>query len=285
MRRMGPVAVFAAILMLASSMQVVEMEQHVKSEECRVCAESADTLHDIIAQNSTKEHVLRFLFDECTASATYTDDECRFIVDDFLKKTYEFSTDILKPRFLCPQLHLCAPAKQALFASEQNEVIMAKDESIIDHIRDDARCSFCQFFIETINGYLLKNTTVAELIVILEKVCDSLPVNETKKQECKLLMPMAAKFLQNLISKVPPDMACAILKLCPVKNRRREVAVLQMLVPTVTASIKCDLCTAAMGEVDRIIMRNQIVIQREAMELCLRLTAAVREKCVCHAGP
>ncbi|XP_052447464.1 prosaposin [Carassius gibelio] len=121
---------------------------------------------------------------------------------------------------ICSVLGLCggqserkAPSQLTVGLNEQGSLYSKPSRGTSHEVQVNPLCTFCMFFIKTIESMLPKERTEAAIVNLLEKICDYLP--SQYKDKCDNFVETYGKQLIDLLlSSLPPHAICTALGLC-----------------------------------------------------------------------
>ncbi|XDV19727.1 hypothetical protein PO909_025147 [Leuciscus waleckii] len=121
---------------------------------------------------------------------------------------------------ICSMLGLCgvqsereAPPELMVGLNEHGLLYAKPSRGTSQEVHSNPICTFCLFFIKTLEGMLPKERTAEIIENLLEKICDHLP--EHYKQTCNTFIETyGKKLIDLLLSSLPPHAICAALGLC-----------------------------------------------------------------------
>lgn len=137
-------------------------------------------------------------------------------------------------------------------------------------------CTICEFAITEIEKELSNNSTEAQIIAAVEKVCDILP--STVKDECKQLIEQEGPQIINLlINKADPKTVCTTLRLCTSS----VVAVPVMQEVAQPEGELCTICEFAISTIEKELSNNsteqEVIAAVE--KVCDILPSSVKDQC------
>lgn len=142
-------------------------------------------------------------------------------------------------------------------------------------VRDSPQCAICEYVMKEIENLIQDQTSEAEIVQAVEKVCNILP--STLTAQCKdLIATYGQAIIDLLVQEADPKTVCSFLALCsgvshvPVMDKQHFVE-----------GGFCDVCKMAVRYVDGILEQNatQSDIEEAVLKVCNFLPDAVKDEC------
>lgn len=142
-------------------------------------------------------------------------------------------------------------------------------------VRDSPQCAICEYVMKEIENMIQDQTSEAEIVQAVEKVCNILP--STLTAQCKdLIETYGQAIIDLLVQEADPKTVCSFLALCsgvshvPVMDKQHFAA-----------GGFCDVCKMAVRYVDGILEQNatQSEIEEAVLKVCSFLPDAVKDEC------
>ncbi|KAJ3610029.1 hypothetical protein NHX12_022123 [Muraenolepis orangiensis] len=197
-----------------------------------------------------------------------------------------------EPKKICSTVGFCSASKSTpmlklqpavaspalkLFPATKLEPEAAKPVKPVKPVRESPQCAICEFMMTEVESMLSDQTTEAEVINAIEKVCTILP--STLTAQCKdLIETYGQAIIELLVQEADPKTICTLLALCRGAHR----AVIPALdLASYTTGGYCDVCKMAVRYVDGILEQNatEAQIEEAVMKVCSFLPASVQTEC------
>ncbi|XP_059929337.1 prosaposin isoform X1 [Gadus macrocephalus] len=143
--------------------------------------------------------------------------------------------------------------------------------------KEAPQCAVCEFVMKEVEGMLEDETTEAQVIHTVEKVCNMLPATLTA--QCKdLIEAYGEAIIELLVQQADPKSICTVLGLCKGAHRSLIPA---LDLASYTTGGYCDVCKMAVRYVDGILEQNATEAQIEAAvrKVCNFLPGSVQTEC------
>ncbi|XP_077353732.1 surfactant protein Ba [Festucalex cinctus] len=136
---------------------------------------------------------------------------CKEEVDKVLPVAISLITVVAKPGDICKIMAACGSnEQQKTFGALVNEVLQL---AIIQANEKPTPCSFCIFFIKTLDDLLPKERTEDAVVEVMENVCHIMPISY--RDQCEVVIGQFSKTLMDaLLSYATPKAICALIRLC-----------------------------------------------------------------------
>ena len=155
--------------------------------------------------------------------------------------------------------------------SPQNDIPILEGNTPVQQ-PDGELCTICEFAISEIEKEISANSTEAQIIAAVEKVCDVLP--STVKAECKQLIESEGPQIINLlINEGSPKAVCTLLQLCTAAMPAVEQ-------PQVGGEL-CTICEYAITTIEKELSNNatEAEIIATVEKICDILPSTVKDEC------
>uniref|UniRef100_A0A8C7YI70 Saposin B-type domain-containing protein n=1 Tax=Oryzias sinensis TaxID=183150 RepID=A0A8C7YI70_9TELE len=144
---------------------------------------------------------------------------CKEEVDKMLPLAITFFTGVAKPGEVCKMLGLCnsCPNSEILsyFVNKALQANLQSDTS-------GPQCSFCLFFVKTLEEMLPQQRTEEAVAKLLDKICHILP--PSYRGQCEAIIDKFSKSVMDaFIHYATPQTICALLHMC--KQQQEEASV------------------------------------------------------------
>ncbi|XP_061655536.1 prosaposin-like [Phyllopteryx taeniolatus] len=174
---------------------------------CEDCTKIINLLIDLLSNTELQKKITQGIGNLCdhlpgkASMAAF----CKEEVDKILPVAISVITVVAKPRDVCKIMGLCGSNEQQKTLSNLvNKALQGKPIS---------PCSFCIFFIKTLDDLLLKERTEEAVVKLMEDVCHILPISY--RDQCEVVIGTFSKtLLDALLSYATPNAICSLIRLC-----------------------------------------------------------------------
>nr|XP_026692830.1 uncharacterized protein LOC100176110 isoform X7 [Ciona intestinalis] len=220
------------------------------STTCELCELVAGELDSLLTENSTESEIIAAVEKVCTILPSNLQTECKTLIDQYGKEIINLLAQQIKPAQLCATLKLCTSYA----------------------VSSSTTCEVCELVASELDKLLTDKSTETEIVDAVENICKVLPAN--LQTECKDLIDQYGTDLINLLAQeIKPSELCAAIKLCSsYKNTQIKVR----------SDVTCELCTAVMTQVDKLLSENatQTEIVAALDKVCMIIPGDLKQQCV-----
>uniref|UniRef100_H2ZIM6 Prosaposin n=1 Tax=Ciona savignyi TaxID=51511 RepID=H2ZIM6_CIOSA len=220
------------------------------STTCELCELVATQLDNLLKKNSTEAEIIAAVKKVCTILPSSVQVECRQLIDQYGSMIINLLAQEVTPAELCGAIKLCTSLK----------------------VSDSTVCDLCKLVAEQLDNLLTNNSTEAEIVAAVEKVCTILP--SSVEVECRQLIDQYGSVIINLLAQeVTPSKLCDALGLC-TSFKVKETKV--------KSDITCELCTVVMQQVDKLLGENSTETEIIAAldKVCMIIPGELKPQCV-----
>ncbi|KAJ3435946.1 hypothetical protein M0812_17988 [Anaeramoeba flamelloides] len=188
--------------------------------ECIVCTTVVSAAEQYLADGKTEAQI-EALLDKVCEKLPIGKSQCEDIVNEDVPKIIQFLEEKKTPQEICSLLGLCT--------SEVEE----KTEGGIE-------CIICTTVVNAAEKYLASGKTEAQIEVLLDKVCEKLPIG---KSQCKdIVKQYVPEIIQLLEESKTPEEICSLIGLCTSEVEEKT-----------EGGIECTVCDILIGLVEKYI--------------------------------
>ncbi|XP_057675472.1 prosaposin isoform X2 [Corythoichthys intestinalis] len=187
----------------------------IAGSPCDDCTKIINLLGDLFSNTDLQKKITKGignLCDHLPGKASMAE-FCKEEVDKIVPVVISLISVVAKPGDICKIMGLCGSNEQQKTLSILiNEVLqLAKGQ---ENEKPTSPCSFCIFFIKTLDDLLPKERTEEAVVQALEVVCQILPVSY--RDQCEVIVGRFSKTLIDaLMSYATPKAICTLIRLCP----------------------------------------------------------------------
>ncbi|CAL8257834.1 unnamed protein product [Lota lota] len=264
-------------------------------EDADVCEDCVKFLTDAQQQAKANETFVNSLIQQiesqCDLLGPGMSDLCKQYISQYAPLIIQQLMS-MEPKDVCTHVGFCSASKKSspmmklqpakaipalLIPATKVDSEASKQVKPMVRALDSPQCAICEFMMKEVEGMLEDETTEAEVIHTVEKVCNMLPTTLTA--QCKdLIDAYGQAIIELLVQQADPKTVCTVLGLCKGAHRT--------LIPTLdlasfTTGGYCDVCKMAVRYVDGILEQNATEAQIEAAvrKVCNFLPEAVQTEC------
>uniref|UniRef100_H2ZIM5 Prosaposin n=1 Tax=Ciona savignyi TaxID=51511 RepID=H2ZIM5_CIOSA len=259
---------------------IVRLKKNVgNAKYCTDCTNYMKDLQDVAANNkSIIAEIIAAVEKVCTILPSNVQVECRQLIDQYGSMIINLLAQEVTPAELCGAIKLCTSLKVFFIFSNffypsmfnYNPVTLLSS-LLLFKVSDSTVCDLCKLVAEQLDNLLTNNSTEAEIVAAVEKVCTILP--SSVEVECRQLIDQYGSVIINLLAQeVTPSKLCDALGLCTSFK---------------TAAFKsgngelCDVCKLIIQFLDQQIGSNATSKEVETAldQICAQLPASFKQTC------
>eukprot|EP01133_Synstelium_polycarpum_P002475 gene2475-2816_t len=202
--------------------------------ECMMCDYVVKKVAGYVSSNATEVQVLTYLDNDCKFLKTSKwVSACQTVVNEYEPMIFDYISSGALPDTICAKIGLCASFE-------------AFDASTLT-------CPVCTYLVSRVETYVAANSTEAEMIALLDKVCKDLGSKYSGicDSMVSVYLPEIVIYIEN--GHTAPEI-CTELQLCPPAVEEAihtvEVRVVQEIAQ-IAADISCELCEIVLNEIIR----------------------------------
>ncbi|CAG5121767.1 unnamed protein product, partial [Candidula unifasciata] len=237
---------------------------------CSVCEMIFLAMDHAIGSNTTQEKLEKLLIDDfCNRLPAPINGQCRDFVTKYSSQLIHVFVNDMDPKSICSMLGLCKNA---------TSVLQFKSRSETPKLTSNITCSLCKYVVSYVEDALKKNATEAEIVAILQGICNELPQNYS--QECKTLVSQYVPLIvQLLLAELKPEQICEALSFCQSQKLAVSQAKTQPQQPNDEV---CDICKDLVTSLESLLNENSTQTEIEAVldKVCKILPTNWSQQCV-----
>lgn len=177
---------------------------------CKDCTQIIHLLADMLSNPDLQKKIMNGLESVCDhlPGPAPTTQACKDEVEKMFPMAIKFLTGLVKPEELCKMIGLCSSGeKQEKLLENLAEAIQAAGD------QSSPQCSFCIFFVKTLEDLLPKERTEAAVIKVLEDICKIMP--SVYRDQCHSAVDKYSKLLMDaILGYATPQALCALIHMC-----------------------------------------------------------------------
>lgn len=248
-----------------------KMAQQTSSAECDVCKTIITELQSMEREKQTQEEVEQFLKEQICARLGSIKDLCDETVDTYGPELFEILASELDPSTVCNAIGFCA-------ASPIRAATPVKFTPAKKNLKTSGQCVLCEFIMKEVDQLLENNSTQAQILAALDKVCSILP--DTIKAQCTDFVdtygPAVIILLEQELS---PEVVCKTLGLC-AGSVKVEMPHIKLPVK-LNGGEMCGVCETVIQYVDSLLEQNATIeeIEQTLEKVCNFLPGNLKKQC------
>ncbi|XP_077478835.1 surfactant protein Ba [Stigmatopora argus] len=185
------------------------------SSPCEDCKKIINLLVDLLSNTDLQKKVTQGISNLCVhlpAKASMVA-FCKEEVEKILPVVISFISVVTKPGDVCKIMGMCGSQEQTEALSDLIKEALQFAQAQ-ENEKPTSPCSFCIFFIKTLDDLLPKERTEDAVVQAMEVVCQILPVSY--RDQCEVVISRFSKTLMDaLLSYATPKAICTLIRLCP----------------------------------------------------------------------
>lgn len=171
--------------------------------DCATCKESVQSVKTMLDEKALQDQILSYFQQFCPLLGSVAM-ECKLLVQMYLPTALKTIISEIDPEQVCEMVYVCPKSEHATATKVDHNVIQ-KSNSFT--------CTMCQTVVNRIEARIESNSTEAQIVQAVEKVCDHMPVNI--KPMCVGFIDVYGQyFVELLVNQFSPKQICHTLKLC-----------------------------------------------------------------------
>ncbi|CAF4835180.1 unnamed protein product [Pieris macdunnoughi] len=170
--------------------------------------------------------------------------------------------------------HVPVQNKQVNVKIVGSEAVLPIERMFVTYPKNDAVCSFCQYFLHYLQVELSDDNTEETIKKAVEEACDVLP--QSINSECRqFVTEYGPAVIALLVQEIDPASICPAMNLCTSTTEVRRVAIN-------SDKSNCPLCLFAVEQLEIMLKDNRTEqsIEKALDGLCNHLSAKLRTECV-----
>ncbi|XP_061148761.1 prosaposin isoform X3 [Syngnathus typhle] len=181
---------------------------------CEDCTKIMNLLIDLLSNTELQKritHGIGKLCDHLPGKASMAV-FCKEEVDKILPVAISLITVVAKPGDICKLMGLCGSNEQQKTFDYMVDKVLQFAAMPVNE-KPTSPCSFCIFFIKTIDDLLPKERTEEAVVKVMENVCHILPISY--HDQCEVVIGKFSKTLMDaLLGYATPKAICTLIRLC-----------------------------------------------------------------------
>ncbi|XP_065910429.1 prosaposin-like [Dysidea avara] len=166
--------------------------------ECVLCKLVMDELESVIKGNQTEEEIIQLVDDVCSELPSSIKAECKDFINDYGKEIIDALINDVMPSAVCTVIQLCSKVERK-------------------YPQGAVECDVCLFVAKYLDEYLDSNSTIEEIVKVMEDVCNV--ISSSLKKECtELLNTFGFEIVKQILNEITPKEICSDIKLCSSIN-------------------------------------------------------------------
>ncbi|XP_077999575.1 prosaposin-like isoform X3 [Glandiceps talaboti] len=239
-------------------------------EVCDFCKEVITTARNLIANKATQKQVVDFLDSACDLIPdAELKSMCRSAVDEYADVLFDLIVSEMDPETICTAMGLCKPGVAIKPMIKTVPIVDIKPAKKVAQ-KSSIECAVCTLAMQEIDSLITQNSTISEIISVVDKVCTILP--DTIRGECKTFIDdYGVQIINLLVLKLSPNEICTKLGLCTANQKSfRDLK-----------DTECSLCELVVQYLDSFIDKNQTKqkIVQGLHEFCNILPDSLKGQC------
>uniref|UniRef100_H2ZIM4 Prosaposin n=1 Tax=Ciona savignyi TaxID=51511 RepID=H2ZIM4_CIOSA len=270
---------YLSVYCIAFCLNIIFIQHLLTGDLCTDCTAFFSDWQEIIQNNkSVIAEIIAAVEKVCTILPSNVQVECRQLIDQYGSMIINLLAQEVTPAELCGAIKLCTSLKVFFIFSNffypsmfnYNPVTLLSS-LLLFKVSDSTVCDLCKLVAEQLDNLLTNNSTEAEIVAAVEKVCTILP--SSVEVECRQLIDQYGSVIINLLAQeVTPSKLCDALGLCTSFK---------------TAAFKsgngelCDVCKLIIQFLDQQIGSNATSKEVETAldQICAQLPASFKQTC------
>ncbi|KAF6725892.1 Prosaposin [Oryzias melastigma] len=174
---------------------------------CQDCTKIFELLEDMLSSSDLQKKIMAGIDHVCSLLPGPAASLCKEEVDKMLPLAITFFTGVAKPGEICKLLGLCN-------SCPKSEKMLTYDlQAIPQSDNSGPQCSFCLFFVKTLEEMVPQQRTEEAVTKLLEKICHVLP--PSYRSQCQAIVDKFSKTVMDaFIHYATPETICALLHMC-----------------------------------------------------------------------
>ncbi|XP_062319006.1 prosaposin isoform X1 [Osmerus eperlanus] len=268
-----------------------EAPSQENGDVCQDCVQFLTDTQQQAKTNSTfVDSLIEQIESQCDLLGPGISDLCKQYVSQYAPLVVQQLMS-MQPKDICARAGFCTAMKRSvpmmsLVAAQvvpSAQMIPATKVEVPKHgknmvrVRDSPQCAICEFVMKEIEDTLEDETTEADVIHAVEKVCSVLPASLSA--QCRdLIEAYGQAIIELLVQQADPKSVCTVLGLCKDASRAFIPAMDQA---RFQSGGYCDVCKMAVRYVDGILEQNatEAEISDAVRKVCSFLPESVRSEC------
>jgi len=267
------------------------------TDYCLTCEQYLGTIHLLLSNPESEKEVIAALESSCSYLPAAYQSVCTPLMATFAPEAVKWLVNyIAKPQQFCSLIGLCKSTGGRnvipLLRNIQNKDVYvlhntmkaAKIEmpksviktTAVNTPKSGQYCEACLYITKYVDKIVEQNSTEEEIKAAFEESCTYLSaIIPNCKQVVDQYADQAIKMLVDGLLK--PEQVCLELGLCPAKVK----SVVAVKTPSIKSAVTCELCTLAMGYIDKQLKGNtsKAAITQALDKVCSLLPSKYTDEC------
>lgn len=239
------------------------------AEECAMCKlvmnEIVSLDRDKTVQSDIEGFLKTYVCDKLGAYAA----TCSDFVDAYGPMLFELIATELDPDSRCRSLGFCT-ADNTIRDPVREATPIRKP--VYSHVSQSVQCVLCEFIMKELDSLISQNSTEAEIVAALEKVCSMLP--SSLKTSCDDFVKTYGKaIIDMLLQEMDPATICTALGLCQSSRIQMPASV--------PNDVRCVVCETVVQYLESLLEENATIAEIEAAlkKVCNFLPESLQPEC------
>ncbi|XP_077999573.1 prosaposin-like isoform X1 [Glandiceps talaboti] len=262
---MDPETICTAMGLCKPGVAIKPMIKKPNDDICTECKKFIGEAQQALKDNKTQEEVMEILDEFCQALGPL-ETQCQDYVNEYIRQIMNLIATELDPETICFGLGFC----QGRLAGKLTVPIVDIKPAKKVAQKSSIECAVCTLAMQEIDSLITQNSTISEIISVVDKVCTILP--DTIRGECKTFIDdYGVQIINLLVLKLSPNEICTKLGLCTANQKSfRDLK-----------DTECSLCELVVQYLDSFIDKNQTKqkIVQGLHEFCNILPDSLKGQC------
>ena len=245
--------------------QPIAAEKPAAGEFCTICEFAISKVEQELQANATEAEIIATVEKICDILPATVKDQCKTLIESEGPQIINLLISKANPETICTAIGLCTNASLVVPVVESVAPVNAPEAGPL--------CTICEFVISKVEAELGNNSTEAQIIAAIEKVCSILP--KTVASECKQLIDqLGPEIINLLINKAAPEVICTAIHACTGSKLPR-------VQQGVSDKPYCQVCEQVMTYVQSLLKQNSTVEEVEQLidNICDYLPGSYQNQC------
>lgn len=192
------------------------------NQNCILCQFVMKQLDQFLYKEATEEEIQQALDKVCTVFPNAYKTQCKQLVDTYTKTIIFLIVKKIPAEYVCETIGVCDQPKQIeeflKHSLHSNQVLTGAEETKVNQVstgeKAHSQCILCEFSVNLLQKYVLKNTTQEEAKSALKKLCNKeMPAN--LRTECSQFVDVyGEQVIELIINDLDPEAVCKQVGLC-----------------------------------------------------------------------